>query len=61
MTDITEKTLKQMYDEYLRTKDADWMSISTPIGKQLKTLGYVTDNTQGDFKLTSKGISYFES
>lgn len=61
MTNIAEKTLKQMYDEYLRTGDADWINISTPIGKQLKSLDYVTDNTQGDFKLTSKGISYFES
>lgn len=61
MTDILEKTLKQMYDEYLKTKDADWMNINTSIGKQLKSLGYVTDNTQGEFKLTDKGFSYFES
>ena len=61
MTDIQEKTLKQMYDVYLHTGDADWMNISTPVGKQLKSLGYVTDNTQGDFKLTDKGISYFEN
>ena len=61
MTDIAEKTLKQMYEEYLRTGDADWQSISTPIGKQLKALGYVTDNIQGDFKLTDMGISYFEN
>lgn len=61
MTDIAEKTLKQMYDEYLRTGDADWMNINTPVGKQLKSLGYVTDNTQGDFKLTDKGIAYFET
>lgn len=61
MTDIAEKTLKQMYDEYLRTNDADWMSISTPVGKQLKSLGYVIDNTQGEFKLTETGILYFES
>lgn len=61
MTDIAEKTLKQMYEEYLKTKDADWMNINTTVGKQLKSLGYVTDNTQGDFKLTGKGISYFES
>lgn len=60
MTDIQEKTLKQMYDEYLKTGDADWINISTPVGKQLKSLGYVTDNTQGDFKLTNKGISHFE-
>lgn len=50
-----------MYEEYLKTKDADWMNINTTVGKQLKSLGYVTDNTQGDFKLTGKGISYFES
>lgn len=59
MTDIQEKTLKQMHDEYLRTGDADWMSIDTPIGKQLKSLGYVTDNLLGEFKLTDNGISYF--
>ena len=61
MTDIQEKTLKQMHDEYLRTGDADWMNISTPVGKQLKSLGYVTDNTQGEFKLTDKGILYYKS
>lgn len=61
MTDMLENTLRKMYDEYLRTGDADWMNISTPVGKQLKSLGYVTDNTQGDFKLTGEGIEYFNS
>lgn len=60
MNDIQEKTLRKMYDEYLHTRDADWMNISTTIGKQLKSLGYVTDNTLGEFKLTENGISYFE-
>lgn len=58
MTDIQEKTLKQMYDEYLCTNDADWMNISTPVGNQLADLGYVTKNTQGDFKLTKLGIQH---
>lgn len=61
MTDVLKSVLKQMYDEYLRTGDADWMSISNPAGKQLQTLGYVTDNVQGDFKLTDKGLGYFKT
>ncbi len=61
MTDALKSVLKQMYDEYLRTGCADWISISNPVGNQLKTLGYVTDNVQGDFKLTDKGIGYFKT
>lgn len=58
MTDIAEKALKQMYDEYLRTGDADWMNISTTAGNQLESLGYAEKNVQGDFKISKKGISY---
>lgn len=58
MTDIAEKALKQMYDEYLRTGDADWMDISAPAGNQLKSLGYAEKNVLGDFKLTDAGIAY---
>lgn len=61
MNDIAEKTLKQMHDEYLRTGDNDWQNINTTVGKQLKSFGYVTDNIQGEFKLTDNGIAYFES
>lgn len=58
MSDTAEKILKQMYDEYLRTNDADWMNINTFIGKQLESLGYVEQNTLGEFKLTKSGIEY---
>lgn len=58
MTDIQEKTLKQMYDKYLQMGDADWMDISAPVGNQLKSLGLVEKNTQGDFKLSDAGIRY---
>lgn len=58
MTDIAEKALKQMYDEYLRTGDADWMNISAPVANQLENLGYVTKNAQGESKLTKSGIAY---
>lgn len=58
MTNVAENVLKQMYDEYLRTNDADWMNINTSIGKQLETLGYVQSNILGEFKLTGAGIAY---
>lgn len=58
MNDILEKTLKQMYDEFLRTGGADWMSIDTVVGKQLESLGYVHQNTLGEFELTKAGIAY---
>lgn len=40
MTEIAEKTLKQMYDEFLRTGATDWMSINSVVGKQLESLGF---------------------
>ena len=58
MTDIAENALKQMYDDFLRTGDADWMNISTTAGNQLKSLGYAEKNIIGDFKLTDAGIAY---
>ncbi|MDE5965865.1 MAG: hypothetical protein K2G89_03440 [Lachnospiraceae bacterium] len=61
MTDIQEKTLKQMYDEYLKTGSADWIDISTPVGKQLADLGYVTENLLGEFKLTKSGIQHMSN
>lgn len=59
MSDNAEKVLKQMYDTYIRTSDNDWQSINTLVGKQLESLGLVTSNTLGEFKLTKSGISYF--
>lgn len=61
MTEILDKTLKQMYDEYLRTGDAEWMNINTPIANHLENLMYVTTNTQGESKLTEFGIQYCET
>lgn len=61
MTDIAEKALKQLYDEYAKTGEIDWQSIDTNAGKQLKSLGLVDDNVQGEFKLTKNGIAYMES
>lgn len=58
MTDIAEKTLKQMYDEFLRTGTVDWMSVNSTAGKQLESLGYVHQNTLGEFELTKSGIVY---
>ena len=59
MSDNTEKELKQMYDKYIHTGDNDWQSINTIAGKQLKSLGLVTSNVLGEFKLTKSGIAYF--
>ena len=59
MSDNAEKVLKQMYDKYIRTSDNDWQSINTLGGKQLESLGLVTSNILGEFKLTKSGISYF--
>lgn len=61
MANATEKTLKQMYDEYLQTGDADWLNIDSVTGKQLEQMGFVTQNILGEFKLTSAGISYMRS
>lgn len=58
MTDIAEKALKQMYDEYVRTGVNDWQNIDTTAGKQLESLKLAKSNVQGDFMLTDKGISY---
>lgn len=58
MTEIAEKTLKQMYDEFLRTGATDWMSINSVVGKQLESLGYVHQNNLGEFELTKAGIAY---
>lgn len=60
MSDNAEKVLKQMYDEYIRTNDSDWQNINTLAGNQLKSLGFVTSNTLGEFKLTTAGIAYFQ-
>ena len=60
MTDIAEKTLAKMYSEYSNTGVNDWQSIETPVGKQLASMGLVTENVLGDFKLTDTGIAYME-
>lgn len=59
LSDNAEKVLKQMYDKYIRTNDNDWQSIDTLAGKQLESLGLVTSNILGEFKLTKSGFSYF--
>lgn len=61
MTDIAEKTLAKMYSEYSETGVNDWKSIDTPAGKQLASMGLVTENILGEFKLTDAGISYMEN
>lgn len=58
MSDNAEKVLKLMCDKYIRTSDNDWQSIDTLAGKQLESLGLVTSNIQGEFKLTKSGFSY---
>lgn len=60
MSDNAEKVLKQMYDKYIRTGNNDWQNINTIAGKQLESLGLVTSNILGDFKLTKSGIVYFD-
>ena len=60
MSDNAEKVLKQMYDKYIRTSNNDWQSINTLVGKQLESLGLVTSNILGEFKLTKSGISYLD-
>lgn len=57
MTNIAEKALKQLYDEYKRTGINDWQSINTYAGKELASLGLVTGNVQGEFMLTDEGIN----
>lgn len=61
MTNIAEKTLKRLYDEYMRTGINDWQNIISSTGKQLVSLGLVTENVQGEFKLTDEGIIYMQS
>lgn len=61
MTEITEKALNRLYDEYVRTGVNDWQSIETPIGKQLASMGLVSENILGEFKLTDQGIAYAQS
>lgn len=58
MTEIAEKTLKRLYDEYVRTGVNDWQSIDTPVGKQLAAIGLVKENVLGKFKLTDQGITH---
>lgn len=58
MTDIADRTLKQMYDEYLQTGINDWQNIDTVVGNQLESLGLAEKNVQGDFKLSDAGIMY---
>ena len=61
MTDIAEKALKQLYDEYAKTGERDWQSIDTNAGDQLESLGLVEKNVQGEFELTDEGIAYMKS
>jgi len=61
MTNIAEKALKQLYDEYVRTGINDWQSIDSAAGKQLVSLGLARDNVQGDFMLTDEGIEQASS
>lgn len=60
MNETTEKTLAKMYSEYSNTGANDWQSISTPVGKHLASIGLVTENVLGEFKLTNAGIAYME-
>lgn len=60
MTDIAEKELKKLYDEYVRTGDNDYQSINTSAGIQLESLGLVKRNVLCEFILTSAGIEYME-
>lgn len=60
MTDIAQKTLKQMYDDYLRTGVADWQNIPTSIGNQLESLGFAKHNVQGEFMISDEGIDYMK-
>lgn len=61
MTDIAEKALKRLYDEYVRTGVNDWQSIETPAGRQLASMGLVRENILGEFKLTNQGIACAQS
>lgn len=61
MTSVAEKALKQLYDEYVRTGVCDWKDISTPAGKHLASIGLVTENLFGEFKLTDFGIAYMSN
>ncbi len=58
MTEIAEKALKRLYDEYVRTGVNDWQAIDTPVGKQLAAIGLVKENVLGEFKLTDQGIAH---
>lgn len=58
MTEIAEKALKHLSDEYVRTGINDWQNIDTPAGKQLAALGLVSENTLGEFKLTDQVIAH---
>lgn len=60
MTDIAEKALAKMYSEYSGTGVNDWQSIDSPVGKQLASMGLVTENILGEFKLTNTGIAYMD-
>ena len=60
MNEVAEKTLEKMYSEYSSIGVNDWQSISTPVGKQLASIGLVTENVLGEFKLTNAGIAYME-
>ena len=60
MNEIAEKTLAKMYSEYSKAGVNDWISIDTPVGKQLASMGLVTENILGEFKLTNAGIAYME-
>ncbi len=61
MTEIAEKALKRLYDEYMRTGVNDWQSIETPAGRQLASMGLVRENILGEFKLTNQGIACAQS
>lgn len=61
MSENASKALKQLYDEYVRSGVNDWQNIDSEAGKQLVSLGLATDNVQGDFMLTDKGIEQASS
>lgn len=58
MTTIAEEALKQLYDEYVRAGVNGWKDIGTPAGKHLASMGLVTENLLGEFKLTDLGIAH---
>lgn len=58
MTEIAERALKHLSDEYVRTGINHWQNIDRPAGKQLAAIGLVKENILGEFKLTDQGITH---